>query len=244
MRVRLLPLTMFLAGLMLTVKAGEMVTGETSFWARVEIADSRAQQTDGEAPAEDDAEAADEADEMAADDADAADGEAADEMAAVPEEELDPLLDAMPEFTRAELDVLQNLRARREALDRRAAELDMRESTLKAAEHNLESRLEDWKRLKGEVEELIARYEQAQDTELETLAAYYEKMKPKDAARVFDALELRYLVDIVSRMKAANVAEIIGNMDTLNAKALTMELAQRRKTGVFADGADGGTATP
>ena len=215
MRLRLIPVTMFLAALLLTVKAGEMMTGEATFWARVEIPELRAQQADDAAAAAD-----------------------ADEIAAAPEEpeaEPEPLPDPLPELTRAELDVLQNLRARREALERREAELDMRESTIMAAEHNLESRIEEWKRLKAEVEELIARFETAQDEELDTLAAYYEKMKPKDAARVFDALDLEYLVDIVSRMKAAKVAEIIGGMDTLNAKALTIELAQRHKTGVLSD---------
>lgn len=216
MRLRLIPVTMFLAALLLTVKAGEMMTGEATFWARVEIPELHAQQADDAAAA----------------------AVAAGEEPANPAEQLEQLEAApepLPEFTRAELDVLQNLRARREALDRREAELDMRESTILAAEHNLESRIEEWKRLKAEVEELTARFATAQDEELDTLAAYYEKMKPKDAARVFDTLDLEYLVDIVSRMKAAKVAEIIGGMDTLNAKALTMELAQRRKTGVLAD---------
>jgi flagellar motility protein MotE (MotC chaperone) len=218
MRFRLLPVTMFFAALLLTVKAGEMMTGETVFWARVEVPELHAQQADEAAAAEDAEQAADAA-AATADEAEAA----------------EPPPEPVPEFTRAEVDVLQDLRARREALDRREAELDMRESTLKAAEHNLESRIAEWKRLKAEVEELIARFETSQDEELDTLAAYYEKMKPKDAARVFDTLDLEYLVDIVSRMKAAKVAEIIGGMDTLNAKALTMELARRRKTGVLAD---------
>jgi flagellar motility protein MotE (MotC chaperone) len=85
------------------------------------------------------------------------------------------------------------------------------------------------------VEALLARYETDQNEELDTLAAYYEKMKPKDAARVFDVLDLPYLIQIVGRMKEAKVADIIGKMDTLRAKTLTMELARRRDPSVLVE---------
>ena len=55
-------------------------------------------------------------------------------------------------------------------------------------------------------------------------------MKPKDAARVFNTLDLPYLIEIVGRMKEAKVAEVIGKMETEKAKVLTMELARRSET--------------
>ena len=75
---------------------------------------------------------------------------------------------------------------------------------------------------------LLERFESERSEELERLASYYEKMKPKDAARVFNELDMPYLIDIVSRMKDGQVAAIIGKMDTTKAMGLTVELARRR----------------
>ena len=219
MKIRLLPVTMFVAALLFSVKIGDLWTGTAGTGQTVQIADSRAQ--DAETEAEDDA------DEMA-DVEETGDEESVDaDMEGEAEEEdvdLDalaaetPLIDAAPELTQAEIDVLQTLRERRQALDAREAEIDLRESMLKAAEVNLESRIEEWKRLKTDVEQLLTQYEEAQDDELQTLATYYEKMKPKDAARVFNTLDLPYLIEIVGRMKEAKVADVIGKMDTQTAK--------------------------
>jgi flagellar motility protein MotE (MotC chaperone) len=231
MKIRLLPVTMFVAALLFSVKIGDMWTGTAGTGQAVQIAESRAQETDEDAS---DTASADEADDEDAAEADMeADAEGEDE-----EEDVDldalaaetPLIDAAPELTQAEIDVLQTLRERRQALDAREAEIDMRESMLKAAEVNLESRIDEWKRLQADVEQLLTRYEEAQDDELKTLATYYEKMKPKDAARVFNTLDLPYLIEIVGRMKEAKVAVVIGKMDTQKAKTLTMELARRSET--------------
>lgn len=231
MKIRLLPVTIFVAALLFSVKVSDLWTGSAGTGQALQIAESRAQDAEDQADADEDAEA--DADE--ADDQDVADADSDEE----PEEEdvdLDalaaetPLIDAAPELTQAEIDVLQTLRERRQALDAREAEIDLRESMLKAAEVNLESRIDEWKRLQTDVEQLLARYEEAQDDELKTLATYYEKMKPKDAARVFNTLDLPYLIEIVGRMKEAKVAVVIGKMDTETAKTLTMELARRSET--------------
>ena len=230
MKFRLLPVTMFAAALLFSVKIGDLWTGAVGTGKAVRIADSQAQDAEDEAEAEETAEDEDSDDEEVAE----ADGEGEAEE----EEEIDldahaaetPLIDAAPELTQAEIDVLQTLRERRQALDAREAEIDLRESMLRAAEVNLESRIGEWKRLQSDVEQLLARYEEAQDDELQTLATYYEKMKPKDAARVFNTLDLPYLIEIVGRMKEAKVADVIGKMDTQTAKTLTMELARRSET--------------
>lgn len=237
MRLRLLPLTIFVAALMLSVRIGALWTGDGR--PALAIADLQAQQggaADAASAAVDPAAAGAAGDPAAADPAAAGEGQVPDSEALAKELEAlieqEPLIDAAPELTKGELEVLQSLRERREALDDREAELDLRQRMVEAAELNLESRIEEWRRLKGEVEGLLARYQTAEDDELQTLATYYEKMKPKDAARVFNTLDLPYLIDIVGRMKEAKVADIIGKMDTQQAKTLTVELARRHEPGV------------
>ncbi len=230
MRIRLLPLTIFAAVLLLGIKVGDLWNGA---WRApgTGIAEVQAQDAEDEAAEAEDGE-----------DGEAAEGETAEEEPAEEDlnalafeaEEAEPLLQPAPELTQAALDVLQRLRQRRETLDKRAVELEMRESMIAAAEHNLEGRIEEWRRLQSKVEALLARYENEQAEELDRLATYYEKMKPKDAARVFNALEMTYLIDIVSRMNDARVAEIIGKMDTIKAMQLTMEMAKRRNPALLA----------
>ena len=53
-------------------------------------------------------------------------------------------------------------------------------------------------------------------------------MKPGDAARIFEELDMAILLDVVERMKEAKTAPIMAKMTPGKAKLLTAELTQRR----------------
>ena len=53
-------------------------------------------------------------------------------------------------------------------------------------------------------------------------------MKPKDAARIFEELDMAVLLDVIERMKERKTAPILAQMNPRRAKAITLELAQRR----------------
>lgn len=241
-KFRFFPIAIVVLALMLTLKTGELWDG---------VSEVRAQQTPGERPTNllDDGE---DDEDLLEDDEDAlADGEDEFDDDELEDEELagddEPLLgeesdtageDSLAEenaLNQSELDVLQMLRGRRVELDVRAQRLDLREKLVLAAEHALESRIQDWKQLKVAVEASLEKYNTKRDGKLQTLATYYEKMKAKDAARVFNTLELPYLIDIVERMKVAKVADIIGRMETERAKTLTTELARQHQLSVSQD---------
>lgn len=246
-KFRFLPVAIVVLALMLTLKAGELWEG---------VSEVRAQQTPGERPTdllddgEDDAELLEDDEAALADGEDELDDEEFDEDE-LDDEELanddEPLLgeesdtvgnDLLSDenaLNQSEMDILQMLRERRAALDTRAERLDLREKMVLAAEHALESRIQDWKQLKVAVEASLEKYNTIRDGKLQTLATYYEKMKAKDAARVFNSLELPYLIDIVDRMKEAKVADIIGKMDTERAKTLTTELAKQHQLSMSQD---------
>ena len=212
-RFKILPITIFVAAMLITIKIGDhWLEFDPEIEGGIGAA-LQAQQAPGDRPTNVLDEAAEEEIE--------AEGLLGDGGG-------EPLLPDSSDLSRSELDVLQDLRARRRALEARAAEIDLREKLVKAAEHNLESRISDWKRLKEAVDGLLAQYDEKKENDLQTLATYYEKMKPKDAARVFNTLEMTYLIDIVQRMRDAKVADIIGKMNTATASSLTVELARRR----------------
>ena len=54
-------------------------------------------------------------------------------------------------------------------------------------------------------------------------------MKPKDAANIFNELDLQVLLDVMQNMKERKLAPIVAAMDTKRARTLTRELAERGK---------------
>jgi len=55
----------------------------------------------------------------------------------------------------------------------------------------------------------------------------YEGMKPKDAARVFDRLEMSVLIEIASQIVPRKMSDIMGLMSPEAAERLTVELTRR-----------------
>jgi flagellar motility protein MotE (MotC chaperone) len=52
-------------------------------------------------------------------------------------------------------------------------------------------------------------------------------MKPKDAARIFDRLDMKILVDVSTQMNPRKMSEIMAQMQPDAAERLTVELANR-----------------
>jgi flagellar motility protein MotE (MotC chaperone) len=55
----------------------------------------------------------------------------------------------------------------------------------------------------------------------------YENMKAKDAAKIFDRLDLRILAEVADAMNPRRMSDILGAMAPEAAERLTVELANR-----------------
>ena len=55
----------------------------------------------------------------------------------------------------------------------------------------------------------------------------YETMKPKEAAKIFDRLDIKVLIDVASQMKPQIMSAIMAQMSPENAERLTVELAAK-----------------
>ncbi len=128
-----------------------------------------------------------------------------------------------------ELDVLQKLAVRREELEARERELDRREANLKAAALKIDEKIGQLKSLQTEVDSLLKKYNQQEDEKMRSLVRIYENMKPKEAARIFEQLDMPILLDVIERMKEQKFAPILAEMDVRKASALSAEMAQRRQ---------------
>lgn len=167
-------------------------------------------------------------------DAPAASGDAAADAAAAPAEPTpEGQITDLPadpfQMTDEEITLLQSLSQRREELEQRAREIDEREVLLKAAEQRIDEKIAELERLQGTIEALLVKHDEQSETQLQSLVKIYESMKPKDAARIFEELDMEVLLEVVERMKERKTAPILAEMNPDRAKTVTLELAQRRE---------------
>jgi flagellar motility protein MotE (MotC chaperone) len=127
----------------------------------------------------------------------------------------------------AERAILERLGERRQELDARARELDIRENLLKSAEKRLDGRVNELKTLEQQAGGSSAKKEAEDAARLKGLVTMYENMKPKDAAKIFDRLEMPVLIAVVSQIKPRVMADILAQMQPEAAERLTTELASR-----------------
>ncbi|HVY52686.1 MAG TPA: hypothetical protein VHA07_14140, partial [Devosia sp.] len=97
---------------------------------------------------------------------------------------------ATAEGDNSEAALLQRLSERRAELDKREADLAMRESLVAAAEQKLEERTKALEQLEAQVNALVDEKQAAEDASFKAIVSMYENMKPKDAAKIFDTLDL------------------------------------------------------
>lgn len=123
--------------------------------------------------------------------------------------------------------ILERLQARRQELEQRAREIDIRESLLKAAEKRIESRVDEIKAIEAKASAANDQKAEAENARFKGIVTMYEGMKPKDAARVFDRLEMPVLIEIASQIAPRKMSDILGLMSPEAAERLTVELARR-----------------
>lgn len=128
----------------------------------------------------------------------------------------------------SEIAILQKLAERRKMLEAREKEIETREGLLKATEGKIEKRIDDLRTLEQSVGTAAVAKEDEKTKELEDLVKMYESMKAKDAARVFDRLDTKLLVGIARQMNPKKLGDVVAKMSPEAAEKLTVELANRR----------------
>jgi flagellar motility protein MotE (MotC chaperone) len=123
--------------------------------------------------------------------------------------------------------ILERLQSRRQELEARAREIDIRESLLKAAEKRIESRVEELKAVESRITTATSQKSEADAARFKGIITMYEGMKPKDAAKVFDRLEMSVLFEIASQIAPRKMSDILGLMSAEAAERLTIEMARR-----------------
>lgn len=141
----------------------------------------------------------------------------------------DPAVEETRTESAAEVDVLSSLSRRRQALDAREADIAMRSQILGAAEARVDDKIATLKKLQEQITALLGQRDAEQQKQIASLVKTYSAMKPKDAARIFNALSDDVLVPVAQAMKSDVLAPILASMTPDNAQKLTIKLAGRLK---------------
>lgn len=128
----------------------------------------------------------------------------------------------------AERAVLEQLRARRAELEAREQAAAQREVMLAAAERRLQQRVEELSTMRSRLEAMEHARGERDEAGWRGLVRLYENMRARDAAAIFDDLEMPVLVQILDRMGERKAAPVIGAMRPDRARMLTAELARFR----------------
>lgn len=237
-RMRLIPLTMLMLSLLLIIKVNELYVGSRQlrefYGVREATASTKAAETKeapAEAPKEGEA-------------AEAGHGEGGHGEAKPPEEpktfgtgkstvkEIEALKEknAAQRFSQSEIDLLENLAKRRDELDQREKDLEIKSKVLDATQKRIDDKLEEMKTLEASLSKVVAQYNEKQDMQIASLVKIYESMKPIQAAQIFNELDMQILLEVIDKMSERKVAPVLALMDPKKARDVTQELAAMRKS--------------
>jgi flagellar motility protein MotE (MotC chaperone) len=215
---RLLPIISLLCVALLGLRIADIVQRQQSLPAALFIEPLSAEDKEVLGEEEEAKEEGDESDEAAKADA-------------PPAEELvrDATKKDAPQFSKTELDILQRLSERRKKLEEWEKEIEVKERLLRITESKIDHKIVEMRDLKEEVETLLTAYNREETEKIKSLVKIYQNMKPKDAARIFEQLDMPILLRVLSEMKERSASPILAQMNPARAKEVTIEFANQSK---------------
>lgn len=129
-------------------------------------------------------------------------------------------------YSETNVELFRDLAERRRELEKKERQLAVKEALLDAAEKELNQKIRELSAIRDEMKIMMDRQSEQADERIQTLVKVYEAMKPQDAARIFNTLDLDVLVDVLGRMSERKLSPILAQMDAERARTVTMLLAQ------------------
>jgi flagellar motility protein MotE (MotC chaperone) len=151
-----------------------------------------------------------------------------DPNASLPEVWADPASQSMSDSPE-QMQLLADLAKRRQQLDAREKLLDTREALMKASEKQIDTKLAEMGQLKSQIEGLLGKQQAEQTSKITSLVKIYEQMKPKEAAAIFNQMDMNILLQVVSKMAERKSAPIMAAMETAKANELSVRLTEMNK---------------
>jgi flagellar motility protein MotE (MotC chaperone) len=126
----------------------------------------------------------------------------------------------------AEFRLLQALQERRQALDTREREIVTRENLLVNTDAKIQEKMASLKEVEAGLQKLLGQVDELEAQRIAGLVRVYEKMKPKDAAAVWEGLDIEVLLKIAQKMKEQSLSLILAKVSPERAREVTRRLAE------------------
>lgn len=133
------------------------------------------------------------------------------------------------DYSEVRAGLYKDLAERRKELETRERALATREAILEAAERELDQKIREMTAVRNEIEGLLQQQSDEEKARVGSLVRIYEGMKAKEAARIFDTLDMDVLISVISRMSERKSAPILAEMTPERARAVTILLAQQKQ---------------
>ncbi|PSK81192.1 flagellar motility protein MotE (MotC chaperone) [Limimaricola soesokkakensis] len=159
--------------------------------------------------------------------ANAAAGDPAPEPA--PEPAPAPAETVIPQSCAAPEEVLSAIATERGLLDEQRAALNDRASEIALAEETLAIETARLEELRGELEGLLTKIDEARQADVERLVALYVNMKPREAATIMNDLDIEVAVTVLGAMPERDAAPVLAAMNVVRAQAISMIILERSK---------------
>ncbi|SFE85622.1 Flagellar motility protein MotE, a chaperone for MotC folding [Sulfitobacter brevis] len=124
-------------------------------------------------------------------------------------------------------EVLQSLTRERELVDLQKDNIEERKAEVALALERLEIEKASLMELKNSIEALLARVEASQTDDLNRLIEFYKNMKPVDAARIIDDLDIETTIMILGEMNPRSAAPIMAKVSAVRARAISKIILER-----------------
>ncbi|UXN68902.1 hypothetical protein N8A98_16860 [Devosia neptuniae] len=121
--------------------------------------------------------------------------------------------------------ILQSLAARRTELEAYEKDLALRASLVDAAEKRVAERQTTLEALEAQISALVDQRQEMEAGQFAGIVAMYETMKPRDAANIFNALDMDVLLRVAKTMNPRKMSPILAAMDAARAQELTVRMA-------------------
>jgi flagellar motility protein MotE (MotC chaperone) len=133
--------------------------------------------------------------------------------------------DSNKDFSSEELNHFYRLNERKRELDSREEELNKVEEELAAQKEELDKKLRQLESTRKEISSILDERVQADEKKVDTLVQVYSNMKPPQAAKIFETMDEDLVVEILSRMKKKNAADVLNLIKAEKAQILSEKYA-------------------
>ena len=132
-------------------------------------------------------------------------------------------------MTAEQYQVLKGIVNKSESIEDRARSISEKEQLLQALLKKLDEKVKELKLAKSELQKLVNQIDEEENANTTRLVKMTEGMEPQQAAAILQDVDFPILLEIMERLKEKKAAAILASMDAKKAGYLMSALSKRRK---------------